>query len=55
MRELILFFVAALIGLLSVLLPGPETNWTLYALGAGLTVMSRSRGSSRCGCSADRG
>ena len=39
MRELIPFFVAALIGLLSVLLPGPETNWTLYALGAGLTVM----------------
>ncbi len=39
MRELIPFFVAALIGLLAVLLPGPETDWTLYALGAGLTVL----------------
>jgi len=38
-RELIPFFAAALIGLLSVLLPGPETDWTLYAFGAGLTVL----------------
>ncbi len=39
MRELIPFFAAALIGLLSVLLPGPDTDWTVYALGAGLTVL----------------
>src|SRR4029078_8372378 len=38
-RELIPFFAAALTGLLSVLLPGPETDWTLYAFGAGLTVL----------------
>ena len=29
------------------LLPGPETDWTLYAIGAGLTVADRGRGASR--------
>jgi PAS domain S-box-containing protein len=38
-RELIPFFAAALIGLLAVVLPGPENNWALYAVGAGLTVL----------------
>jgi two-component system sensor histidine kinase/response regulator len=32
------FAVVALIGLLSVALPGPETDWTLFALAAALTV-----------------
>jgi two-component system, sensor histidine kinase and response regulator len=38
-RELLPFFAAALIGLLAVVLPGPETDWTVYALGAALTVL----------------
>ena len=37
-RELIPFFAAALIGLLAVLLPGPETDWGLFAVAAGLTL-----------------
>ncbi|HEX5622613.1 MAG TPA: response regulator [Solirubrobacteraceae bacterium] len=32
------FAVAALIGLASVLLPGPPTDWTVYGIAAGLTV-----------------
>jgi PAS domain S-box-containing protein len=38
-RDLIPFFVAALIGLLAVVLPGPETEWPLYAVAAGMTVV----------------
>jgi two-component system, sensor histidine kinase and response regulator len=38
LRDLIPFFVAALIGLLAVVLPGPETDWALYVIAAGLTV-----------------
>jgi two-component system, sensor histidine kinase and response regulator len=38
MRELIPFFAAALIGLLAVVLPGPQTHWGLYAVAAGITV-----------------
>jgi hypothetical protein len=38
-RELIPFFAAALIGLVAVVLPGPPTNWTLFAIAAGMTVV----------------
>jgi two-component system sensor histidine kinase/response regulator len=38
MWELLPFFAAALIGLLAVVLPGPDTDWTLYWIAAGLTV-----------------
>jgi two-component system, sensor histidine kinase and response regulator len=38
MRELLPFFAATLIGLLAVALPGPETDWTLYAIAAVLTI-----------------
>jgi PAS domain S-box-containing protein len=38
MRELLPFFAAALIGLLAVVLPGPDTDWTLYIIAAALTV-----------------
>jgi two-component system, sensor histidine kinase and response regulator len=38
MRELLPFFAAALIGLLAVVLPGPETDWTLYVIAAVLTI-----------------
>ena len=38
-RELIPFFAAALIGLLAVALPGPDTDWALFAVAAGLTVL----------------
>jgi PAS domain S-box-containing protein len=37
-RELLPFLAAALIGLLAVTLPGPKTDWTLYGLGAALTL-----------------
>jgi two-component system, sensor histidine kinase and response regulator len=37
-RELIPFFAAALIGLLAVALPGPETDWTLFAVATGGTI-----------------
>jgi two-component system sensor histidine kinase/response regulator len=37
-REILPFAAAALIGLASVLLPGPETDWLVFAIGAGLTV-----------------
>ena len=37
-RELIPFFAAAAIGLLAVVLPGPETNWALYVIAAAITV-----------------
>ena len=36
--ELIPFFAAAVIGLLAVLLPGPETDWTLFAVAAAGTI-----------------
>ncbi len=38
-RDLIPFFVAALIGLLAVVLPGPETDWVAYGVAAALTVL----------------
>jgi PAS domain S-box-containing protein len=38
MRELLPFFAAALIGLLAVVLPGPDTDRTLYVIAAALTV-----------------
>jgi two-component system sensor histidine kinase/response regulator len=37
-REFLPFAAAALLGLLSVVLPGPPTDWTLYGIAAGLTV-----------------
>ncbi len=37
-REILPFAAAALIGLASVLLPGPETDWLVFAIGVGLTV-----------------
>jgi two-component system sensor histidine kinase/response regulator len=37
-RELLPFFAAALIGLLVVVLPGPETKWTFYGIAAGMTI-----------------
>jgi PAS domain-containing protein len=37
-RELVPFFTAAMIGLLVVVLPGPDTDWTLFAIAAALTV-----------------
>ncbi|HEX5782769.1 MAG TPA: response regulator [Solirubrobacteraceae bacterium] len=36
-REILPFAGAALLGLLVILLPGPPTDWAVYALGAGLT------------------
>ncbi|HEY6695825.1 MAG TPA: response regulator [Solirubrobacteraceae bacterium] len=38
-RELIPFFAAALIGLAAVVLPGPPTDWALFAVAAGMTVV----------------
>ena len=38
-REILPFAGAALLGLLVVLLPGPPTDWTLFAIGAGLTFV----------------
>jgi PAS domain S-box-containing protein len=37
-RELVPFFAAAMIGLLAVLLPGPDTDWPLFALAAVATA-----------------
>jgi PAS domain S-box-containing protein len=37
-REILPFAAAALIGLASVLLPGPDTDWLVFAIGAALTV-----------------
>jgi two-component system, sensor histidine kinase and response regulator len=37
-REILPFAGAALIGLAAVLLPGPGTDWTLFAVACGLTV-----------------
>ena len=37
-REILPFAAAALIGLASVLLPGPETDWLVFGIGAGLTI-----------------
>jgi hypothetical protein len=37
-REILPFAGAALIGLAAVLLPGPETDWTLFAIACGLTI-----------------
>jgi PAS domain-containing protein len=37
-REILPFAAAALIGLASVLLPGPETDWLVFAIGAALTL-----------------
>ena len=36
-REILPFAAAALIGLASVLLPGPDTDWLVFSIGAGLT------------------
>jgi two-component system, sensor histidine kinase and response regulator len=38
-RELVPFFAAALIGLVAVVLPGPPTDWALFGVAAGLTVL----------------
>jgi PAS domain S-box-containing protein len=37
-REILPFAGAAVLGLLAVVLPGPETDWTLFAIGVALTV-----------------
>jgi two-component system, sensor histidine kinase and response regulator len=37
-RQVLPFAAAALLGLLSVLLPGPPTDWTMYAVAVGLNV-----------------
>ena len=36
-REILPFAGAALLGLLVILLPGPPTDWAMFAIGAGLT------------------
>jgi PAS domain S-box-containing protein len=43
-RDFAPFAFAGLIGLLAVVLPGPPTDWTLYALAAGLTVVIAAAG-----------